>query len=471
MLHLVIITKSGLCEGKNMASSRKPPAPDSYPPERIISTFFRILPSEPQSSLMPHMLWFLFPCLTRGISLWSVHEKAMSYQFNYRSDSFAETAQHVTASLLGELDHFVGSLKCHLLKTKPAITLSTKNLCNEVKMGLFGKKEPPNIDELRRKKNVKGLIKALKWQQHNIKGSEERGLEELDRRKAALGIAEIADIKAIDSLIGVIREVEHKKFILGGLDGTVQQSMVSIELTCICRATKEALSKIGQPAIDPILKFLKKWKLDCEDIDRYRYWDTIKKALLEVLTNIGEENDILKNLLKAKDTVRPETFFDVFKKWFSELSDDSKAAIAANLPKDFYPTMREYQFKNPQFYSNRSASEVKGIILLTPKGEAEEIARSDVFIGTVEDTVGTWMNQISKPKIVIGHDQVKELFDRAKAGDELARKDIIEIGVNASLEKTNNIFPALPVNEHDAIVQAMPSNEITGSCFLVIIIY
>jgi hypothetical protein len=81
------------------------------------------------------------------------------------------------------------------------------------------------------------------------------------------------------------------------------------------------------------------------------------------------------------------------------------------------------------------------------------------------------MNQISKPKIVIGHDQVKELFDRAKAGDELARKDIIEIGVNASLEKTNNIFPALPVNEHDAIVQAMPSNEITGSCFLVIIIY
>jgi len=338
-------------------------------------------------------------------------------------------------------------------------------------MGLFGKKELPDIDELRRKKEVKGLIKALKWQQHNLKGSEELGVEELDRRKAALAIAEIADINAINSLIEVIREAEHKKSILGGEEETVQQSMVVKEFTSICRATMEALSRIGQPAVDPILKFLGKWKLDLEDTDRYRYWDKIKKALLEVLTNIGDEGDILKNLLKAKDTVRSDTFFDVFKKWFSELSDDSKAAISANLPKDFGPPMREYQFRNPQFYSNKPVSELKGIILLTPTGEAEQIARSDVFIGTVEDTVGTWMNQISKPKIVIGHDQVKELFNRAKERDESARKDIIEIGIKASLEKTNNIFPAPSVNEHDTIVQAMPSNEITGSCFLVIVIY
>jgi hypothetical protein len=390
---------------------------------------------------------------------------------SFRSDSFTETAQHVTAALFNELHHFVGSLKAHIHKAKPAVTLSTKIYVMRCKMGLFGKKEPPNIDELRRKKNVKGLIKALKWQQHNIKGSVELGVEELDRRKAALAIAEIADIKAINSLIEVIREAEHKKSILGGEEGAVQQSIVVKEFTSICRATIEALSSIGQPAVDPILQFLGKWKLDLEDTDRYRYWDTIKKALLEVLTNIGDEGNILKNLLKAKDTVRSDTFFDVFQKWFSELSNESKAVISANLPKDFGPPMREYQFKNPQFYSNKPVSELKGIILLTPAGEAEQIARSDVFIGTVEDTVGTWMNKISKPKIVIGHDRVKELFDRAKGGDESARKDIIETGIKASLEKTSNIFPAPSVNEHDTIVQAMPSNEITGSCFLVIVIY
>lgn len=56
-LVFVIVTYLGV----HKARSRKSPAPDSYPPEIIISTFFRILPAELQSSLTSHMLWFLFP--------------------------------------------------------------------------------------------------------------------------------------------------------------------------------------------------------------------------------------------------------------------------------------------------------------------------------------------------------------------------------------------------------------------------
>jgi hypothetical protein len=194
-------------------------------------------------------------------------------------------------------------------------------------MGLFGKKGPPNIDELKATKNIKGLIKALKWQQHHISGSEERGLDELDRKKAALAIAEISGIKAIDSLIEVIREAEHKKFLLGQFDRTVQQSRAFTELTCICQATKEAFPIVGQSAVDHILKFLRKWKLDFVDINRYRYWDEIKKSLLEVLTNIGDEKTVLKNLFKAKDSVRSETFFDVFQKWFSEISASDEILV------------------------------------------------------------------------------------------------------------------------------------------------
>ena len=185
---------------------------------------------------------------------------------------------------------------------------------------LFGDKSPPNIEQLKAKKNVNGLIKALKWRQHDINGSAESGIDESDRRKAALAVAEISGVKAIDSLIEVIRETEHKKHILDQLDITDQHSKVFKELTSISRAAKEALPIIGQPVVDRILKFLRKWKLDFIDINRYQYWDTIKKSLLEVLTDIGDEEAVLKNLLKAKDTVLSETFSEVFIKRFPQVS-------------------------------------------------------------------------------------------------------------------------------------------------------
>ena len=60
---------------------------------------------------------------------------------------------------------------------------------------------------------------------------------------------------------------------------------------------------------------------------------------------------------------------------------------------------KEYKFENPQYYSNKPLSELKGVILLAPVGEAQKIASSNVFIGTVEDMVGTWFPQVGETRL------------------------------------------------------------------------
>ena len=194
-------------------------------------------------------------------------------------------------------------------------------------MGLFGKKGPPNIEKLKAKKNVKGLLKALKWRQHSTIRSKERGLDELDRKNAAIAVVEISGVEATGSLIDIIREAEHKKHLLSQFDKTDQDSKVYSELSSISRVSKEALPLIGQGVDSHIIKFLKKWKLDLEDVDRYRYWDTIKKSLMEVLTDIGDEKVIMQNLIDTKDAVRSETFSDVFEKWFKKISTSDENLV------------------------------------------------------------------------------------------------------------------------------------------------
>ena len=132
---------------------------------------------------------------------------------------------------------------------------------------------------------------------------------------------------------------------------------------------------------------------------------------------------------------------------------------------------QKYEFRNPRFFSNRSLSELQGIILLAPEGEAEQIAKSQDFFFTIEDTVGTWMHGINTRIVAIGHHETHELCRRAQQGDQTATEAIVKTGVDTCLEKTLNIFPPAPVQNNKYIIRVIDTNELTGSCFLLIFVY
>lgn len=156
---------------------------------------------------------------------------------------------------------------------------------------------------------------------------------------------------------------------------------------------------------------------------------------------------------------------DVFQQALAEITHATKAKISVKVGE------KEYEFRNPRYYSNRPVSELKGIILLAPEGEAEQIAKSRVFVGTIEDTVGTWMDGIKTHIIAIGHQKTSELCRKAQLGDQTALEDIVKTGVNSCLEKTQNIFPPGPGQDNNYITRVMTENEVTGSCFIVIFVY
>ena len=209
-------------------------------------------------------------------------------------------------------------------------------------MELFRKKSPPDIDKLRAKKDVKGLIKALWWGWRDPE--KENGIDALYRKKAALSLAEIANVKAIESLVEVIRKAEFFK--------DPKHSKVSKELFFICQLAKESLSHIGEPAVEQILRFIQKYRMDLlADINKFPgpELDSAQKSMLEVLINIGDDKTIMKNLLQVKGNVLPKTFLSVYKRWLSEISasDDrlvNLASMAAQAAKtndnDLFNTIR-----------------------------------------------------------------------------------------------------------------------------------
>lgn len=134
---------------------------------------------------------------------------------------------------------------------------------------------------------------------------------------------------------------------------------------------------------------------------------------------------------------------------------------------------KPYEFKNKRYYSNRSLSDLEGVILLAPVGEAQEIASSKVFIGVIEDTAGTWIYRILKQCTIfsIGHSRTASLFRMAAAGSPDAMQEIIETGISACREKTNGIFPTDPVKDHFYKVGAMHENDKTGSSFIFLAVY
>ena len=132
-----------------------------------------------------------------------------------------------------------------------------------------------------------------------------------------------------------------------------------------------------------------------------------------------------------------------------------------------------YEFRNPRYYSKKPLTDLEGVILLAPVGEAMDVAKSKVFIGTVEDTAGTWFQHVLQQCTIfaIGHPRSGSLFAAAARGAPSALDDIIEAAIDAARKNTGGLFPPEPVNAHDYIVRAMESNDKTRSPFLVIAVY
>ena len=87
-------------------------------------------------------------------------------------------------------------------------------------MGLFG---PPNIEKLKKKKDIKGLIKALRFKDNHI------------RKKAAESLSEIGDKKARDPLILALNDNDRN----------------------VRNEAARALGKIGdKKAVDPLIQRL-----------------------------------------------------------------------------------------------------------------------------------------------------------------------------------------------------------------------
>jgi HEAT repeat protein len=88
-------------------------------------------------------------------------------------------------------------------------------------MGLFG---PPNVDKLRAKRNIEGLLEALEYRK-----------DDSVRGAAIKALGEIGDSRAVEPLIAVLRDGH----------GSVRD------------AAAVALGEIGAPAVEPLIVALK----------------------------------------------------------------------------------------------------------------------------------------------------------------------------------------------------------------------
>lgn len=199
-----------------------------------------------------------------------------------------------------------------------------------------------------------------------------------------------------------------------------------------------------------------------------------KTAKTEAEDKISESQFVLNVMLKTKGKKgflgigRQPDHFEIRLRQNAvvEVKYVQKAEIHVKIGK------KPYKFRNRRFYSGKPLSDFLGVILLTPEGEAEKIAKSKAFFGTVEDTVGAYFDDITKqPIIAIAHPKTQELFNMAASGMVNAQENIINTGIESSLEETKDAFPPKPAKKHHYHVGAMPENEKTGSPFLVLAVY
>jgi HEAT repeat protein len=118
-------------------------------------------------------------------------------------------------------------------------------------MGLFG---PPNIERMKNKRDVDGLIKALTYPEDGEV-----------RRNAALALGTLKDHRALDPLIVALKKDWDLPLNLAaaealGMIGDERAVMPLISKLCnasICGLAEDALAQIGAPAVGPLIAFTK----------------------------------------------------------------------------------------------------------------------------------------------------------------------------------------------------------------------
>jgi HEAT repeat protein len=108
----------------------------------------------------------------------------------------------------------------------------------------------PNVEKMKAKKDVKGLIKALKYKR-----------DQDVRRYAALTLGEIGDARAVEPLIQALKE-ENKGIrwnAVGALDklGWKPEDDIEKALYLIAKEEWDKLVKLGEPAVEPLIQALK----------------------------------------------------------------------------------------------------------------------------------------------------------------------------------------------------------------------
>jgi hypothetical protein len=111
-------------------------------------------------------------------------------------------------------------------------------------MGIFDLFGPPNVEKMLAKKDVEGLIKALRHKEANV------------RAKAAQALGKVGDVRAVKPLISAMKDAA-----LLGYDAAEARAKIGPHaakllisaLLLVREAAAEALAKLGTPAVEPLI--------------------------------------------------------------------------------------------------------------------------------------------------------------------------------------------------------------------------
>jgi len=139
-------------------------------------------------------------------------------------------------------------------------------------MGIFDGLFKPNVERLQEKKNVKGLIKALRHKDSDV------------RWRAAKALGEIGDKRAVEPLIQALKDKDRDVrkeavWTLGRIgDKRAVEPLIQAlkdEYWDVRERAAKTLVKIGEPAVEPLIQALK-------DEDRY-----VREGAAEALGKMG----------------------------------------------------------------------------------------------------------------------------------------------------------------------------------------
>jgi len=155
-------------------------------------------------------------------------------------------------------------------------------------MGLFG---PPNIEKMKAKKDVKGLIKALGYKKDSSVCE--------TAAKALVSIGESAVEPLIAALERTSWDVRWRAVRTLGKIGNQRAIKPLIDVLkdpTVCSEAVEALGRIGKPATDSLIAVLK---------DESQYW-FVREAAAKKLRKIGDGSTVkrLEAMLKDKDETK-----------------------------------------------------------------------------------------------------------------------------------------------------------------------